>query len=124
MGVLPIAEYSHVDQGICVINLGVYRGKEYPELDGVYFCADWGSGKVWGMKQVAGKWQMEEMLQLADGHRPTGSGIGPDGAIYMSQGTAGYGGKVDPYMEERGAVWKIVPTAKVPKGAATAPVKK
>ncbi|MDB6119280.1 MAG: glucose dehydrogenase [Verrucomicrobiaceae bacterium] len=124
VGVLPIAEYSHVDQGICVINLGVYRGKEYPELDGVYFAADWGSGKVWGMKQDGGKWQMEEMLDLADGLRPTGSGIGPDGAIYMTQGTAGYGGKVDPYMEERGALWKIVPADKVAKGAVTAPVAK
>ena len=124
VGVYPIAEYSHVDQGICVINLGVSRNKDYPELDGVYFVADWGSGKVWGMKQDGGKWQMQEMLDLADGMRPTGSGIGPDGSIYMSQGTAGYGGKVDPYMEERGAVWKIVPASKVPAGAATAPVAK
>jgi glucose/arabinose dehydrogenase len=124
VGILPIGEYSHVDQGICVINLGVSRNKDYPELDGVYFVADWGSGKVWGMKQDGGKWQMQEMLDLADGMRPTGSGIGPDGSIYMSQGTAGYGGKVDPYMEERGAVWKIVPTDKVPDGAVTAPLAK
>jgi glucose/arabinose dehydrogenase len=124
VGVMPIAEYSHVDQGICVINLGVSRSKEYPELDGVYFAADWGSGKIWGMKQDGGKWQMQEMLDLADGLRPTGSGTGPDGSIYMSQGTAGYGGKVDPYMEERGAVWKIVPADKVPSGAVTAPLAK
>ncbi|MDZ4289284.1 MAG: PQQ-dependent sugar dehydrogenase [Prosthecobacter sp.] len=123
-GVLPIAEYSHVDQGICVINLGIARGKAYPELDGVYFCADWGSGKVWGMKKDAGKWQMQEMLDMADGFRPTGSGIGPDGAIYMTHATANYGGPVDPYTSERGAVWKIVPTSKVPKGAATAPLAK
>jgi glucose/arabinose dehydrogenase len=122
VGVPPIAEYSHVDQGICVINLGVYRGKEYPELDGVYFAADWGSGKVWGLKQTDGKWAMQEMLDLADGLRPTGSGIGPDGAIYLTHATANYGGPVDPYTSERGAVWKIVPTSKVAKDAATAPV--
>ncbi|MBV6501128.1 MAG: hypothetical protein CJBNEKGG_03624 [Prosthecobacter sp.] len=122
VGVLPIGEYSHVNQGICVINLGVYRGKDYPELDGVYFCADWGSGKVWGMKRDAGKWQMQEMLDLADGIRPTGSGIGPDGSIYVTHATANYGGPVDPYTSERGAVWKIVPAGKVPAGAATAPV--
>ena len=62
VGVYPIAEYSHVDQGICVINLGVYRGKEFPELDGVYFAADWGSGKVWGMKQVAGNGRCRSCL--------------------------------------------------------------
>jgi len=124
VGVLPIAEYSHVDQGICVINLGVSRNAAHPELEGVYFAADWGSGKVWAMKQVDGKWAMQEMLDLADGMRPNGSGIGPDGTIYLAQGTAGYGGKVDPYMEERGAVWKIVPTSKVGKDDVTAPLAK
>ena len=124
VGVLPIAEYSHVDQGICVINLGVSRNAAYPELEGTYFVGDWGSSKVWGMKQVDGKWQMQELLDLADGLRITGSGIGPDGTIYVAQGTAGYGGKVDPYQEERGAVWKIVPADKVPAGAVTAPLAK
>ena len=124
VGVLPIAEYSHVDQGICVINLGVSRNAAYPELEGTYFVGDWGSSKVWGMKQVDGKWQMQELLDLADGLRITGSGIGPDGTIYVAQGSAGYGGKVDPYQEERGAVWKIVPADKVPAGAVTAPLAK
>lgn len=124
VGVLPIAEYSHVDQGICVINLGVSRNAAYPQLEGTYFVGDWGSGKVWGMQKVDGKWVMQEMLDLADGMRITGSGIGPDGTIYVAQGTAGYGGKVDPYQEERGAVWKIVPADKVPAGAVTAPVAK
>lgn len=124
VGVMPIAEYSHVDQGICVINLGVSRNAAHPELEGVYFAADWGSGKVWAMKQVDGKWAMQEMLDLADGMRPNGSGIGPDGTIYLAQGTAGYGGKVDPYMEERGAVWKIVPASKVGKDDVIAPLAK
>jgi len=56
--------------------------------------------------------------------RPNGSGIGPDGTIYLAQGTAGYGGKVDPYMEERGAVWKIVPASKVGKDDVIAPLAK
>ena len=76
------------------------------------------------LKQVDGKWQMQELLDLADGLRITGSGIGPDGTIYVAQGSAGYGGKVDPYQEERGAVWKIVPADKVPAGAVTAPLAK
>ena len=105
-----------------MINLGISRGTAYPELDGVYFAADWGSGKVWGMKQDGGKWQMQEMLDMADGFRPTGSGTGPDGTIYMTHATANYGGPVDPYTSERGALWKIVPTSKVAADAVTAPL--
>ncbi len=125
VGVLPIAEYSHVDQGICVIGLGVYRGKDYPSLDGVYFTADWGSGKVWGLKRdAAGKWQMQELLDLDTPLRPTGAGEDPEGNLYVTHATANYGGPVDPYTSERGAVWKIVAADKVPAGATVAPLQK
>jgi glucose/arabinose dehydrogenase len=125
IGVLPIAEYSHVDQGICVIGLGVYRGKAYPSLDGVYFASDWGSGKVWGMKRdAAGKWQMQELLDLDTPLRPTGGGEDPEGNLYVTHATANYGGPVDPYTSERGAVWKIVAADKVPAGATVAPLQK
>jgi glucose/arabinose dehydrogenase len=123
LGVLPIAEYSHVDQGICVIGLGMYRGKEFPSLDGVYFAADWGSGKVWGMKKdQAGKWQMQELLDLDTPLRPTGGGEDEDGNIYLTHASANYGGPVDPYTSERGALWKLVAADKVPAGAIKAPL--
>jgi glucose/arabinose dehydrogenase len=122
VGILPIAEYSHVDQGICVVNIGVYRGKAYPALDGVYFCADWGSGKIWGLKQDGGKWQMQELLDLDTPLRPTGSGQDQDGNLYLTHATANYGGPVDPYTSERGALWKVVAADKVPEGAVTAPL--
>jgi glucose/arabinose dehydrogenase len=125
VGELPIAEYSHVDQGICVIGLGIYRGKEYPELDGTYYAADWGSGKVWAMKKDESKtWQMQEMLDLDVALRPTSGGEDEAGEIYMTDATANYGGPVDPTTNVKGAVWKLVPTAKVPAGAATAPLEK
>ncbi len=123
VGVLPVAEYSHVDQGICVIGIGVYRGKEYPSLDGVYFVSDWGSGKIWGMKRDdAGKWQMQELLDLDTPLRPTSGGEDEAGNLYVTHATANYGGPVDPYQSERGALWKIVPADKVPQGAETAPL--
>jgi glucose/arabinose dehydrogenase len=122
VGILPIAEYSHVDQGICVVNIGVYRGKEYPSLDGVYFCADWGSGKIWGLKQDGGQWQMQELLDLDTPLRPTGCGQDQDGNLYLTHATANYGGPVDPYTSERGALWKVVAADKVPEGAVTAPL--
>jgi glucose/arabinose dehydrogenase len=125
VGVLPVAEYSHVDQGNCVIGLGVYRGKEYPALDGVYFAADWGSGKVWAVKKdKSAKWQMQELLDLDTPLRPTSGGEDEQGNIYLTHATANYGGPVDPTTSERGALWKIVPADKVPAGAVTAPLQK
>ncbi len=122
VGILPIAEFSHVDQGICVINIGVYRGKAYPSLDGVYFCTDWGSGKIWGLQQDGGKWQMQELLDLDTPLRPTGSGQDEEGNLYLTHATANYGGPVDPYQSERGALWKVVAADKVPEGAEIAPL--
>ena len=125
VGVLPIAEYSHVDQGNCVIGLGIYRGKDYPLMDGVYFAADWGSGKVWAVKRdKANKWQMQELLDLDTSLRPTSGGEDEQGNIYLTHATANYGGPVDPTTSERGALWKIVPADKVPAGAVTAPLQK
>ncbi len=125
VGVLPIAEFSHVDQGICVIGLGVYRGKDYPAMDGTYYTADWGTGKIWGLKRdAANKWQMQELLDLDTPLRPTSGGEDEDGNIYLTHATAGYGGPVDPMTSERGALWKIVPADKVPAGAVTAPLQK
>ncbi|MBU6326442.1 MAG: PQQ-dependent sugar dehydrogenase [Verrucomicrobia bacterium] len=123
LGVLPIAEYSHVDQGNCVIGLGIYRGKDFPSLEGMYFAADWGSGKVWGMKKdEAGKWQMQELLDLDTPLRPTSGGEDEEGNIYLTHASANYGGPVDPYTGERGALWKLVAADKVPAGAVKAPL--
>jgi len=123
LGVLPIAEYSHVDQGNCVIGLGIYRGKDFPSLEGIYFAADWGSGKVWGMKKdEAGKWQMQELLDLDTPLRPTSGGEDEEGNIYLTHASANYGGPVDPYTGERGALWKLVAADKVPAGAVKAPL--
>jgi glucose/arabinose dehydrogenase len=123
VGILPIAEYSHVDQGICIAGIGVYRGKDYPSLDGVYFASDWGSGKVWGLKRDdAGKWQMQELLDLDTPLRPTAGGEDEQGNLYLVHATPNYGGPVDPSQNPRGTLWKIVSADKVPAGADTAPL--
>jgi glucose/arabinose dehydrogenase len=123
VGVLPIGEYTHAGEGICVTGLGVYRGKKYPSLDGTYFVGDWGSGKIWGMQhQEDGKWAMEELLNTA--LMPSGSGAGEDGTIYMTTAHANYGGPVKPADNARGALWMLVEADKVPGGAETIPLDK
>lgn len=39
VGVLPVAEYSH-EFGHAIVGMGVYRGQEFPELNGIYFVGD------------------------------------------------------------------------------------
>ncbi len=56
---LPVAEYAH-DQGCSVTGGYVYRGATYPQLDGVYFYADFCSGDIWALRQGDdGVWQDE-----------------------------------------------------------------
>jgi glucose/arabinose dehydrogenase len=117
----PIAEYQHGKDGDCVIGMGIYRGKDYPELDGTYFVGDWVSGRVWGLqKNDSSKWVMEELLntqlQLSSG------GEDESGNIYVANETSQYGAYKDPFSNATGSVWKLVPASKVPAGAKTAPL--
>jgi glucose/arabinose dehydrogenase len=117
VGVLPVAEYDHKDNGICVIGMGVYRGAECPSLDGTYFVGDWGSGRFWGLKRDAsGKWQMEELLHTTL-HFSSG-GEDERGNLYATSMTSQYG-PFNPSIAP-GSVWKIVSPDKVPAGAKTA----
>ncbi len=45
----PAFEYSHSD-GVSVTGGYVYRGKQYPQLNGIYFFADFGYGIIWGAR--------------------------------------------------------------------------
>jgi glucose/arabinose dehydrogenase len=60
---LPVIEYDH-SSGDCSITGGYrYRGSMYPDLEGIYFYADFCTGRIWGASQDAsGAWTSEALL--------------------------------------------------------------
>ena len=119
IGTLPVAEYAHKTDGICVVGLGVYRGSECPSLDGVYFVGDWGSGRLWGLKRnAAGKWQLQQLLHTKLNF--SSGGEDEKGNLYATTMTSQYG-PFNPDIKP-GSVWKIVSSDHVPAGAKTAPL--
>lgn len=54
---LPVAEYSHADGNCSVTGGFVYRGGQYPSLQGTYLYADFCSGRLWGLKRSGATWE-------------------------------------------------------------------
>ncbi|HYO07362.1 MAG TPA: PQQ-dependent sugar dehydrogenase [Tepidisphaeraceae bacterium] len=85
----PIAEYGR-DKGGSVTGGVVYRGKQFPALEGIYFYADYVSGRFWGLKYDSGKvLANHELTVTVNGNptlnrvQPSGFGEDPDGEIYV-----------------------------------------
>jgi glucose/arabinose dehydrogenase len=121
VGELPVAEYDHTRGDCSISGLGVSRGEESPALDGIYFTSDFCSGRVWGLERdAAGAWQFQELLdtQLL----ATGGGNGEGGEVYLTSCNCVFDRTYDPFANPQGAVWRVVQTDKVPRGAVTAPL--
>jgi glucose/arabinose dehydrogenase/uncharacterized cupredoxin-like copper-binding protein len=114
VGVLPIAEYAHGDDGCAVIGLGVYRGDAYPSLDGIYFSGEFCTGEIRGLQRDAdGAWQFENLLDTA--LQITGSGQDESGVLYVAAVTS-------QRETDNGSVWKLVSADAVTTGATTVPL--
>ncbi len=90
---LPILEYS-LTQGNCAATGGfVYRGAEFPSLQGVYIYGDYCSGRIWGLRKKGDTWENKLILDTDLGI----STFGQDeaGNIYVAD-------------HSRGDIYKIV----------------
>jgi glucose/arabinose dehydrogenase/uncharacterized cupredoxin-like copper-binding protein len=123
VGVLPIAEYRQGVNGCSIIGIGVYRGDDFPALDGIYFNSDFCSGKVWGLQRgEAGTWIYQELLDTD--LQVTGSGRDEAGNLYVTACAAcsDYARFYDILENPQGTVWRLVAADQVPEGAETAPL--
>lgn len=78
---LPITDYGR-NLGSTVAGGYVYRGQDYPWLDGVYFFGDFGSGRIWAMQQISpGVWNSAEKLDTS--HNISSFGEDEDGELYV-----------------------------------------
>lgn len=60
----PVEEYSH-NLGCAVTGGYVYRGEQYPRMDGVYFYGDYCSGRIWGLQESGTGWESLELLDTS-----------------------------------------------------------
>jgi glucose/arabinose dehydrogenase len=121
VGVVPVAEYAHGDDGCSITGIGVYRGEESPSLDGIYFNSDWCTGKIWGLaRDDAGAWQFQELLDTE--LNVTGAGEGASGELFVTSCVCVFSRDYDPFENPQGSVWRLVAVDQVPEGAETAPV--
>jgi glucose/arabinose dehydrogenase len=82
--ILPITQYSNTGfGGDCSITGGyVYRGSNYPPIQGNYFYGDYCSGRVWMAEEVSpGVWTDTQILNTT--FEIAGFGEDEDGEIYI-----------------------------------------
>jgi uncharacterized repeat protein (TIGR01451 family) len=84
---LPVVEYPHdlpnPQQDNCSVTGGyVYRGADYPWMSGVYFYADYCSGRIWTLEHVSpGVWISVE--QKNESYNISSFGEDEDGELYV-----------------------------------------
>ena len=85
--VLPVTEYGH-DLGCSVTGGFVYRGAEFPELNGAYFFADYCSGNIWAIDAAADA-PVEPTLLFSSERALSSFGLDEEGELYVTDIGAG-----------------------------------
>ncbi|MDQ4075691.1 MAG: PQQ-dependent sugar dehydrogenase [Chloroflexota bacterium] len=80
--VVPVTEYDH-SQGISVTGGYVYRGSEFPELQGGYFFSDYGSGLLWAIPADVQS-LIEPTIVLDTGLNVSSFGEDEEGELYLT----------------------------------------
>lgn len=81
----PVSEYNHGsnDSIGCAVTGGfVYRGVNYPDMQGIYFYGDYCTGRIWGLKFDGSAWQSTLLLDTT--YTISTFGEGEDGNLYLA----------------------------------------
>lgn len=95
--VFPIRQYSHAS-GCSVTGGYVYRGTEFPMLQGTYFYGDFCTGRLWGLRRTAAGF-VQKQLALT-GLQLSTFGEGEDGSVFVAD-------------YSQGSLYRIVPAVVV-----------
>jgi glucose/arabinose dehydrogenase len=79
---LPVSVYPTHSSGSCSVTGGfVYRGSDYPGMQGIYFFADFCNGKIWGLQREGDAWVRQELADTD--YMITGFGEDQGGELYL-----------------------------------------
>ena len=59
----PVFAYVNPALGQSVTGGHVYRGADYPDMQGIYFFADYGSRRLWGIRYTGEAWESNLFMQ-------------------------------------------------------------
>ena len=79
----PVTETTHASGDLSITGGHVYRGARFPALRGLYFFADYGSRRFYGLQHEGERWERRTLI-ASTGLRLTGFGEGDDGELYAA----------------------------------------
>lgn len=80
----PVATYNH-DNGNCSVNGGfVARSAQFDDLNGIYFYADFCSGRIWGLQFDGQQWQNSPLDETGLGYTLVSFGEDQAGNLFLT----------------------------------------